>query len=242
VTLLGTFCQCNIPYLIFPWAEKDLLGYWRHERPSKDTDTALWLAEQCCGLADGLYRIHQWETTSGSDLISKPLYSARYGTEEISQMLLGRHGDIKPKNILWFEDGGRGILKLADFGEAQFHTRTPVLGESSRSVGTSPLYRAPEFALRKRLTPSWDIWGLGCTYLEFITWFFSGWEGVDGFAEKRKSPDPEFYLYRTSTFFEVMTVSSRVKRARVKPSVVKVSLQICRPFTSNVSILTMWRV
>lgn len=159
-------------------------------------------------------------------MINKPPYPEGHGKEILSRTLLGRHGDITPRNILWFEDGGRGgrgVLKLADFSEARFYCSTSPPGESSQPIAASQLYHAPELDLKLHLTPTFDIWGLGCIYLEFVTWFFGGWKGVDAFAEARVSKDSEFVLHKTSTFYEVITCNNGEKEAKVKPAVIKVS-------------------
>jgi hypothetical protein len=75
------------------------------------------------------------------------------------------------------------------------------------------------------LSPSWDIWALGCVYLEFITWFFGGWEAVVDFAHRREAVDPYYHSFWTATFFAIENDKrSGVPRAKVKDSVTQVSL------------------
>lgn len=62
------------------------------------------------------------------------------------QHIYGRHGNMKPENILWFSDQdseyGRGVLKTADLGITAFHTArtTKVLARFVQITGT---YAAP---------------------------------------------------------------------------------------------------
>lgn len=47
-------------------------------------------------------------------------------------------------------------------------------------------YRPPEYDTKlKPVSRSWDVWGLGCTYLEFVTWFLLGRSGLKEFAKRR---------------------------------------------------------
>lgn len=102
-----------------------------------------------------------------------------------------RHGDLKPENILWFANGAAnpaiGVLKIADFGLASVHSKRSRSNISPLGIGCSPTYRAPEFDMpRGLLSRSYDIWALGCIYLEFITWYFTGWDGVVKFSTLRE--------------------------------------------------------
>ncbi|CAN9309540.1 unnamed protein product [Alternaria alternata] len=143
VTLLATYEQRDYLCLVLPWADADLDQYWRRQDPRSFGDGArlsAWLKQQCCGLAEAVSRIHRYETTSSTTML-RNITSAAPGAEAIpgrSQsvrspgqrdfVLSGRHGDIKPKNILWFPHASSaessitdlGILKLSDFGSAHF--------------------------------------------------------------------------------------------------------------------------
>jgi serine/threonine protein kinase len=102
----------------------------------------------------------------------------------------GRHGDIKPENILWFKDDpdvldDKGILKIADFGLGRFHGRDSRSKVNPRSVFSSPTYEPPELMLGTPVSRAYDIWSLGCLYLEFITWLLKGWAAIATFSESR---------------------------------------------------------
>ncbi|KAF2500443.1 kinase-like protein [Lophium mytilinum] len=245
ITLLATYEQAGRYHLIFPWAEADLLGYWKfkNSNPPKDRDTVLWLVEQCQGLAEGLSQIHKYNTTSGSSLLhlhhSNSLPDDKWKKEVIatqgermkgmnSVRLYGRHGDIKPQNILWFPDpkGGKGILKITDFGISHFSTQHSVSTRSG-TVPNSPSYRAPECDLSNPdISISYDIWTLGCVYLEFIAWYFGGWAYVDEFKKKRLAFDDFWGGMKTDTFFTIVKdedAGTVTRTPKVKESVTKVS-------------------
>jgi serine/threonine protein kinase len=104
----------------------------------------------------------------------------------------GRHGDIKPENILWFEqvsgssiqDEG-GVLKIADFGLGRFHGRDSRSNVDFRKVTASPTYEPPECKLERPVSRAYDIWSLACLYLEFVTWLLEGTEKIEKFGDAR---------------------------------------------------------
>ncbi|KAI1739892.1 hypothetical protein F4680DRAFT_448506 [Xylaria scruposa] len=103
----------------------------------------------------------------------------------------GRHGDIKPENILWYNDqeDGLGVLQFTDFGAAELNSGMSKSKVVSNFAATLA-YRAPESDI-----PGWairqsaDMWSLGCVYLEFITWLLGGETLLREFCEKRMSWD-----------------------------------------------------
>jgi serine/threonine protein kinase len=102
----------------------------------------------------------------------------------------GRHGDIKPENILWFKDepeshDSKGVLKIADFGLGRFHGRDSRSKVNPRSVCWSPTYEPPELKLGTPVSRAYDFWSLGGLYLEYISWLLGGWAAVIGFSNRR---------------------------------------------------------
>jgi serine/threonine protein kinase len=224
ISLLATYEQFKSYFLIFHWAEADLQRYWRevNPTPSMERETVIWVAKQCKGVADGIVKIHQYRSSS-SKLQPQP-----------QDVIFGHHGDIKPENVLWFPDSDheqtkRGALKLSDFGLAELSMHQTMSMKAKSNFATSPPYRAPEVDLEGTgaIGRSYDMWTLGCLYLEFITWLIGGWELVDSFAFKRMAHDP--YLgHDTRTFFRLVKIrqaDGKWKRvAEIKPVVTTVSL------------------
>ena len=199
VKLLATFRYKGYYYLLFPYAKSNLRKYWEDTpQPDFSVDSVSWFLHQSKALACGLYKIHERETTTDSfnqRAALQPALSENSspGTEE-SDRLFGRHGDIKAENILWtFEDVGdeqnrltpMGILQIADFGLMEFHTRLTRSLVFPGSLRGSPTYEPPERRLRTPISRAYDIWSLGCVYLEFITWIVCGNEGLERFAPAR---------------------------------------------------------
>jgi hypothetical protein len=170
---------------------------------------------------------------SQSDSSSSPI-NAPVGDKGLLVKQYGRHGDINPGNILWFndcdigEDALGGTLKIADFGQAEFNSlksRT-----APRDVANTLTYRPPECDRLVRneqpvIRQRYDIWCLGCVFLEFLTWVLGGEQLQVDFAEARMTPD--FYENQTltDTFFQVKrNIDSDCHEIMVKPEVTQVIL------------------
>jgi serine/threonine protein kinase len=78
-----------------------------------------------------------------------------------------------------------GVLQIADFGLGTFHGRDSRSRVNPDTIFSSPTYEPPECKLRKPVSRAYDIWSLGCLYLEFITWLLKGSAEIEGFSEFR---------------------------------------------------------
>ena len=238
ISLLATYSQSNSMYLIFDWADADLLKYWSKTNPCPVMDfaTAKWVAKQCQGIASGLLKIHRHMSNParrmGQNMKSPcgcPAQVRGQTSEEhqTSEMLFGRHGDIKPKNILWFLDEEEGgTLKITDFGIAELNSkRKGTRKPNGELLANTPTYSPPEcYVDGAYIGRSFDIWAMGCLYLEFVTWLLGGWRLVQKFARMRKRPDPQHPERLLDTFFEIRKMpQERTLVVRVKPEVTDVS-------------------
>ncbi|KAK4195607.1 hypothetical protein QBC40DRAFT_19175 [Triangularia verruculosa] len=210
ITLLMTYEYREKFHLVFPLAECDLLQYWEagvKDQSHNDELTCRWFAQQCHGLASGLKQVHQSkrETSAGfaerAQLVRRSVYQIKNqvpeGEDPRPRMLVCQHGDLKPENILLFADPdstqslrGKGVLKITDFGEAEFAEDGAM---AQKRLPTTPIYQAPEAskALGKRsMGTAYDIWSLGCVYLEFAAWCMGGWAYFDRFVSARAELDP----------------------------------------------------
>lgn len=223
ISLLATYEHVDRFFLLFNWAEADLQTYWKRENPTPAIDmvTVMWLVRQCKGLAHGITKIHEHITTYQKE-------SAHFlGSQNV---VFGHHGDIKPENVLWFAALGQkdckvaGTFKLSDFGLADFSIHQTI-SMTERSKWSATLgYRAPEtdFNPKAAIGRSYDIWTLGCLYLETITWMLGGCTLLEKFLQDRKSSDPIWNYNKTSTFFELEIDNGKMK-ADIKPTVKRVS-------------------
>lgn len=228
ISLLATYEQFDRFFLVFDWAEADLQAYWRkaNSKPSFDQQTVMWMARQCKGIANGVIKIHEHESIYDKEDSNGPANK---------NVVFGHHGDIKPENVLWFAEQGQedrkvgGTLKLSDFGLAEVSVHRTVSMAPKSKWGVSLGYRAPEADLNRgaAIGRSYDIWTLGCLYLEFITWILGGSKLLDEFLEARKARDATWHDIETHTFFELkVDRGTGEPMAVIKPAVTKVSLTL----------------
>lgn len=247
VKLLTTYQHQNQYHLIFRWAEGgNLADLWKThiKNPKVDHDRICWFSEQCHGLAYGLDGIHDTKLSQedlgdiqGSPLPTPPI-KAMAQTQYLSVIQdglnanasrdrdCGRHGDIKPENVLWFsQDGnqfGHGELKISDFGLTTFHSMLTTK-VSPQGIAVTHTYMAPEYDLNEDLSRAFDIWSLGCTYLEFITWILLGAGGLVDFSKMRLQETGSNKNFVCDNFYKIIREANGRRRAEVKDSVERVS-------------------
>ncbi|KAK8078104.1 Protein kinase-like (PK-like) [Apiospora saccharicola] len=196
--LLAAFEHRGKFYLLFPWTElRDLRNIWKRFSPVYDQSTgrhmhhttwysSQWLLEECLGITSAVADIH-----------------GRKGSASRQQFLL--HADIKPDNILGFHNGDSISLKLADFGHS--HILTPNSPDVLVSAMVNPrTYRAPEYDIQEKATIKYDVWSLGCLFLDFVTWALLGCDEVQRFQDRRLSeendPKADYGSMSEDTFFK----------------------------------------
>ncbi|TAQ89932.1 hypothetical protein B7494_g1780 [Chlorociboria aeruginascens] len=139
-----------------------------------------------------------------------------------AQKVWGRHGDIKPQNILWYRESKHssslGTLKLADFGQAELNSQWS-RSKHRRKIAYSITYRPPEFDIPPYIThASYDIWSLGCVYLQCVAWMIGGYNAVFKFAESRRSFD-KLMLEDSDVFFNTIISENGKEEAVLKPCI-----------------------
>jgi serine/threonine protein kinase len=233
IRLLATFSYKGHFHMIFPWANGNLQDFWKKnpiDAPARAPGhLADWLCQQVLGLTHALTNVHDTQRSG---------HNAEILSTHSDTRTHGRHGDIKPENILWFDDTGQkadgrslGVLKLADFGLADFHSKFSKSGANAK--GVTGTYQAPEIDVVGVVSQKYDMWSLGCVLMEFIVWYVAGWEGVDNFS-KRRSEETASGI-RMDNFYDVRSVeraswdrfnpfrkgagTKNCRRATVKPSV-----------------------
>ncbi|KAK3683315.1 kinase-like domain-containing protein [Podospora appendiculata] len=205
ISLLGSYRLHDKYHLIFPLADSDLAMFWRlNPSPKRDHTTATWLARQMKGLAGALCHIH--------GAVDTLLDSESAENENGHGAWVGRHGDIKPSNILVFhsQDDSLGILQIADFGLSWFHTpgAESSLVEGSR-LRYTPAYKAPEIESRPEgIGQETDVWSLGCTLLECSIWYLAGLAGLEQFAACRMDAADQG-VSTGGAFYELIEESGR---------------------------------
>jgi serine/threonine protein kinase len=203
-------------YLLFPWAEGDLLAYWQKQsKLERSHEKITWTFNQFYDIVDAINYIH-----NPSNMFN-----------DKGQKLYGRHGDIKPENILWYRKNGQDILVISDLGLSAVHR------EASRSnqieADATPSYRPPECDIQcednrniGRISRSFDIWSLGCMFIELITWMLLDYHGLEQFKSKRQSSYVKGLQMHTNAYYDVVRLDENSKYPfgfKIKDEVLKVS-------------------
>jgi serine/threonine protein kinase len=184
IKAIAWYTQGGTHYFMFPWANLgNVRDYCEMDRPNLTDSYLHWMFHQFCGLADAISKLH------GSD--KKASY---------------RHGDLKPDNILCFGDSrSTCIFVITDVGLTRKHN---VITEERNSItrtnkGTIK-YEPPETETEldqdnqpKPRSRRYDIWSMGCIYLEFIMWLLYGPEGLARFHNDLRS-SKGFYEFDSS--------------------------------------------
>ncbi|KAG0646653.1 Calcium calmodulin-dependent kinase I [Hyphodiscus hymeniophilus] len=166
IKLIATCQRGSTYYVMFPWAEGgSITDLWKREDVQRDRTRILWSLRQMLGLVDALKALHSKNC---------------------------RHGDLKPDNILHFENKDETLV-IADVGISKFHKEVTSLRKmKTNTTATTRSYEAPEAQPdhedpRSRV---YDMWSIGCIFLEFAVWLLYGYRGVRSFKKSRKSVDP----------------------------------------------------
>ncbi|KAJ3579035.1 hypothetical protein NPX13_g1532 [Xylaria arbuscula] len=169
VPLLTAFQFRDEFHLLFPFAlHGDLQSLWgAYPMEKPDWCTPRWVLTECIGIVEALEHIHTQ---------TPPLL----------------HADIKAPNILCFPPQGADKgprLKLSDFGislMAETNLEFKVEG-----IAHTKTYRPPEFETEKTINLNYDVWSLGCVFLEFLTWAMEGLKAMEDFETLRGLEDDD---------------------------------------------------
>ncbi|KAI0539606.1 kinase-like protein [Xylaria digitata] len=186
---LATVKHGDLFYAILYWADGgNLYDFWKSNPdafPTQRPGMFKWCFQQMFGLVDALFVLHE----------------AKY-----------RHGDLKPENIFHFRNsddpdipqGGYGRFVIADVGISKFHHQATELRHSGTDTKATTLcYRAPE-AQRDEDKPGqakprsrkYDIWSVGCIFMEIVIWLLYDHKTIDVFREIRRGHDEKAAYYK----------------------------------------------
>ncbi|KAL2670254.1 hypothetical protein Neosp_014721 [[Neocosmospora] mangrovei] len=191
-------------FFVFPWAQHgNLRKFWAEKIPAIcDQNYMRWVFSQLHGLADAIRTLHHAENGR-----------------------MCRHGDLKPENILCFnssadlktlKDHTSCVLVISDVGLSRTHDKSTQFRSKTKMVGGETIaYAAPETELYPDRATSrrYDIWSLGCLYLEFVIWLLYGIEELDRFGREIHG---KFYTIMDRP--ETLQVS-KMQQAKVNPEV-----------------------
>lgn len=199
---IAAFTRKDKYYFMFQWADGgNLRDFWKDQdealTPRKST-LFLEVMSQLRGVAEALKILHHSKDEDQS----------------------WRHGDLKPENILRFTDTTiLGNLRIADVGLAKRHN----LRTSDRMNGTSTRdgtwrYEPPEAvtSLEDPRSRLYDIWSLGCIFLEFIIWLLYGNNEL-----KRFNQEVQVYQVQDGPYFTLTEAHDNGNQTAEVHSVVK---------------------
>jgi serine/threonine protein kinase len=91
---------------------------------------------------------------------------------------------------------------VADVGVSRIHEQPTLLRRvGTTTEATTRSYEAPEVAFERPGQPrarTYDIWSLGCVFLEFAIWLLYDVNAINNFEENRRDPlqnkDASFYV------------------------------------------------
>jgi serine/threonine protein kinase len=230
-TFRQTYQQQLKWHLIFPYADANLRKYWDDRKtPNFNETTVFWSLRQMCGIAEGLRMIRFFRVTIPLGVAGAGAGGVRVGdgarlSVDKGEELFGRHGDLKPENILWFQNDpasidGSGVLKIADFGLGRFHGLDSRSKIDPKTVNGTESYEPPEVKLGLPVSRAYDIWSLGCLYLEFATWLLKGADEVDLFADRRAKESTKHPNLSDDCFYTIVKdPESGVENAEVREGV-----------------------
>ncbi|KAK8081322.1 kinase-like domain-containing protein [Apiospora saccharicola] len=199
VLLLASFQQNSNLYFLFPHAECDLSRFWteKQKNPKPGAGYMKWVSQQLYGLIKAVMRIH-----SGLEDFDR---SATLNPSRV--MHYGRHGDIRPDNILWFRKTTDtfGILVLSDMGLSTFNRDNSKSNQPVKNENRIPVYHPPESVLKDgRINRTFDVWSLGCLFLEIVAWALGGNDYREEFATERTTVS--HFGYEEKVFYEIIKI------------------------------------
>jgi len=189
-------------HFLFPYATGgNLQRFWEDTaEPNRDNmnEYVTWFLKQILGLAEAINKLHD---------------------------KICRHGDLKPENILCFSCGGSDgnaphyDLVIADVGLAKIHNDiTAARNKPTDTEAGTITYSPPEYehAGQAPWSRLFDVWSLGCIFLEFLVWILHGNGTLERF-QKSIAPRSD----RPGTFWEISEIEGELSRVIVHRAVTK---------------------
>ncbi|KEF55189.1 serine/threonine protein kinase, partial [Exophiala aquamarina CBS 119918] len=171
---ITAWSQADQHFILYPKAAHNLRSYMTDvEPPALRQPVMMWFFKQLGGLADAIDHVHR----------------IKDGSED-GAVIEGCHHDIKPENILVFErvPNKDPTFKIADFGAGHFYAgpNDDKRSKQYSKTGGTETYFAPDWERHGNVSKSFDMWALGCVFLELHLWLFRfHWDDGAGFSTKR---------------------------------------------------------
>ena len=197
--------------MLFPYAQCNLRQYMRWIQFGAPTkNNIIWLTQQFRGLAEALKGIHD---LSGAGALQPAL---DFATHPRGERRAGYHHDLKPENILFYKDTRN--FEISDFGSGKVHTYRSGSYNSPSPHGTLT-YEPPEAAMEGGTSRPYDMWSLGCVFLEMLIWAVFNFQSVEEFGKERvdhRFPGSFTAIRKDDAFWQMLPNSDIILRKAVK--------------------------
>ncbi|KAK5046954.1 hypothetical protein LTR84_007308 [Exophiala bonariae] len=175
---ITSWSQKDDHFILYPKARYNLRQFMQNVEPVKFTrHETLWFLKQLEGLALAIAHVHDMKIPTNTQ------------PEPSEGTFWGCHFDIKPENILVFEKvhGQHPRFRIADFGVGVFHPagKKGAHSELTSEAHGTVTYFAPDKEITNKVSRPFDMWALGCVYLELMAWLFGFFQGIEGFSTAR---------------------------------------------------------
>ena len=178
VTHLAAWTRDERYYILFPLAQCNLREYMAQNKFAKNN--VFWLLDQFRGMAEAVKRIHDLSYTEAQTT------SLMVNTSAPGERRTAWHHDIKPENILYFHDSysNCGMFRISDWGCGKVNTYRTRSYNTKSPIGTIT-YEPPEYTYQGKTSRPYDVWSLGCVFLEILVWAVFGSKAVESFSDQR---------------------------------------------------------
>lgn len=178
VTHLAAWTRDERYYILFPLAQCNLREYMEQNKFAENN--VFWLLDQFRGMAEAVKRIHDLSYTEAQTT------SLTVNTSAPGERRTAWHHDIKPENILYFKNSSStcGMFRISDWGCGKVNTCHTRSYNTKSLIGTIT-YESPEYTYEGKISRPYDIWSLGCVFLEILVWAVFGSKALESFSDQR---------------------------------------------------------
>ena len=150
---------------------------------SHKKEDIIWLLKQVYGIADAVKHIHDL-TIQKTPASSPGLVAPASGDRKTAW-----HHDLKPENLLLFLENctDRGMIRISDWGSGKVSEYRHTSSYHTRSPNGTVTYEPPEAVSDGGISRPYDLWSLGCIYLELLIWATFGREEAEKFSGDRET-------------------------------------------------------
>ena len=197
VQYVAAWFQDDVGYILFPCASTTLADEFQRSTTPINACSAIELLENLAHITSALEKLHD-----ATLLPTKPMKDQHSPFPSKQQYVTFLHLDLKAENILIFQKSSERTTewKIGDFGSADTYcfvagdeadAQSQAAKYESESMGGDYSRAPPDSQSYGYVTKAYDVWSLGCLFLEILLWKTSGsaWSREDFAFDRLQSPD-----------------------------------------------------